>query len=118
MSYYFATIVRLCGCGPGSTGGQPSAASGQEEAAEAERILGTARLMCGRAETRLLTARVKARPDGVHFAIDNRFEGEAGYSFEFPEGGKGGDAAPKGESEHVGTYTRRGRTGSAARSLL
>ena len=55
----------------------------------------------------MLTPRVKARPDGVHFAIDNRFEGEAGYSFEFPEGGGGGDAAPKGESEHVGTYPPR-----------
>ncbi len=36
--------------------------------------------------------------------IDNRFEREVGYSFEYPEGGGGGDGAPKGESEHVGDY--------------
>jgi hypothetical protein len=36
--------------------------------------------------------------------IDNRFGGEVGYSFEFPEGGGGGDGAPKGESEHVGDF--------------
>jgi hypothetical protein len=87
LSCIFATIVLLWGCGPGSTGGQPSAAPGQEEAAKAERIPGNARLVCARAGTRLLAPRVKARPDGVHFVIDNRFRGEAGYSFEFPEGG-------------------------------
>ena len=52
----------------------------------------------------MLAPRVKARPDGVHFVIDNRFGGEAGYSFEFPEGGGGGDGAPRGESEHVGNF--------------
>jgi hypothetical protein len=36
--------------------------------------------------------------------IDNRFGREVGYSFEFPEGGGGGDSAPKGESERVGNY--------------
>jgi hypothetical protein len=40
----------------------------------------------------------------VHFVIDNRFGGEVGYSFEFPEGGGGGDSAPKAESEQVGSY--------------
>ena len=92
LSCVFATIVLLWGCRPGSTGGQPSAAPGQEEAAEAERIPGNARLVCARAGTRLLAPRVKARPDGVHFVIDNRFGGEAGYSFEFAEGGGGGTA--------------------------
>ena len=36
--------------------------------------------------------------------IDNRFEAETGYSFEYPEGGGGGAGAPKGESEHVGDF--------------
>jgi hypothetical protein len=110
----FATIVLLWGCGPGSSGGQPSAAPGQKEAAEAERIPGNARLVCARAGTRLLTPRVKARPDGVHFVIDNRFGGEAGYSFEFPEG-EGGGTAPRGARASTSGTFRRGRSGSAAR---
>ena len=40
----------------------------------------------------------------MHLVIDNRFEREVGYSFEYPEGGGGGDGAPKGESEQVGDY--------------
>ncbi len=104
MPCFFALVVLLCGCGPDSTSGQPSAPSDQEETAKADRVPGTARLVCGRAKTRLLAPRVKARPDGVHLVIDNRFEGEVGFSFEYPEGGGGGDGAPKGESEHVGDY--------------
>jgi hypothetical protein len=40
----------------------------------------------------------------VHFVIENRFGSEAGYSFEYPEGGGGGDSAPRGESGHVGDF--------------
>jgi hypothetical protein len=36
--------------------------------------------------------------------IDNRFGRKVAYSFEFPEGGGGGDSAPRGESEHVVNY--------------
>ena len=114
LSCFFATIVLLWGCGPGSTGGQPSAASGQEEAAKVERVPDIARLVCGRAGIRLLAPRVKAQPDGVHFVIDNRFGGEAGYSFEFPEG-EGGGTAPRGERASTSGTFRRGRSGSAAR---
>ena len=104
MPCFFAAVVLLWGCGTGSSGGQPSAASDQEEAARADRVPGKARLVCGRDGSRLLTPRVKARPDGVHLVIDNRFGAEVGYSFEYPEGGGGGDDAPKGESERVGGY--------------
>lgn len=102
--FFVAVVLLLWGCGSDSTGGQPSAPSAQEEAAEADRVPDTARLVCGQSGTRLLAPRVKARPDGVHFVIDNRFEAETGYSFEYPEGGGGGASAPKGESEHVGDF--------------
>lgn len=61
----------------------------------------TARIVCGPDGTRVLTPRVEARPDGVHFVIDNRFEAGTGYSVEYPEGGGGGESVPRGESRHV-----------------
>jgi hypothetical protein len=64
----------------------------------------TARVVCGPGGTRVLTPRVEAHPDGVHFVIDNRFEAEAGYSVEYPEGGGEGYSVPRGESEHVGDF--------------
>jgi hypothetical protein len=64
----------------------------------------TARLVCSPGGTRILTPRVEAHPDGVHYVIDNRFEAAAGYSVEYPEGGGGGDSAPRGESEHIGDF--------------
>ncbi|HET7270062.1 MAG TPA: hypothetical protein VFI90_03145 [Rubrobacter sp.] len=77
---------------------QPSQSSGQEKAAK------TARVVCGPGGTRVLTPRVEARPDGVHFVLDNRFDAEAGYSVEYPEGGGEGYSVPRGESEHVGDF--------------
>jgi hypothetical protein len=77
---------------------EPDRTSTREKAAQ------TARVVCGPGGTRVLTARVEARPDGVHFVTDNRFEAEAGYSFEYPEGGGGGGSVPRGESEHVGDF--------------
>ena len=100
----FAAVVLLWGCGGGSSGGQPSAAPDREAAARDDRVPGKARLVCGRDGTRLLAPRVKARPDGVHLVIDNRFGEEVGYSYEYPEGGGGGDDAPEGVSERVGDY--------------
>jgi len=52
----------------------------------------------------VITPHVETHPDGVRFVIDNRFEAEAGYSVEYPEGGGEGDSAPRGESEHVGDF--------------
>lgn len=92
-----AAFVFSYGCGPASTD-EPAEPSGQKGVPD------TARVVCGRDGTRLLTPHVKARPDGVHFVIDNRFEAGTGYSFEYPEGGGGGDSAPKGESAHVGDF--------------
>jgi hypothetical protein len=77
---------------------QPSQSSDREKAAE------TARVVCGPGGARVLTPRVEARPDGVRFVIDNRFEAEAGYSVEYPEGGGEGYSVPRGESKHVGDF--------------
>lgn len=45
-----------------------------------------------------------ARPDGVHYTIDNRLKGDYGYSVRTPDGGGLGGNAPVGESEHVGEF--------------
>ena len=74
--------------------------AGEQETADAD-VPETARIVCGPEGTRAPTPRVVARPDGVHFVIDNRFDAEVGYAFEEPEGGGGGDSAPKGESSRV-----------------
>lgn len=109
------TVLCLCailtgGCAASSTeepdGSQgdqtttagPAQSSTQEEAAQ------TARVVCGPDGTRVLTSRVKAHPDGVHIAIDNRFDAEAGYSVEYPDGGGEGYSVPRGVGEHVGDY--------------
>ena len=102
LTYLFAAAVLLWGCGAmGSERAGPSSDGGETRGAG---VPETARIVCGPEGTRVLTPRVKARPDGVHFVIDNRFEVEVGYAFEEPEGGGGGDSAPEGESEHVGDF--------------
>lgn len=93
----FAVASLLDGCGPAATD-EPEAPSGREEAPE------TARIVCGRDGTRVLTPVVKARSDGVHLVIDNRLDAEAGYSFEDPAGGGEGGSAPRGGSKHVVGY--------------
>jgi hypothetical protein len=86
-------IVAGCGrAGPGVGSPQPS---DREEAAT------VARIVCDREGTRVLTPKVEAQPDGVHFVIDNRLKADTGYSVEFPESGGIGENAPKGKSEHV-----------------
>ncbi|HEX6710137.1 MAG TPA: hypothetical protein VF068_07370 [Rubrobacter sp.] len=77
---------------------EPTQSSSQEKAAK------TARVVCGPGGMRVLTPRVEARPDGVHFVIDNRFDADAGYSVDYPEGGGEGFSVPRGESEHVGDF--------------
>jgi len=99
-----AALVLLGGCGPVSTEEPSSPSSGRGEAGEAGSIPEVARIVCGRDGTLVSTPRVRARPDGVRFVIVNRFEAETGYSFEYPEGGGGGDNAPEGESGHVGDF--------------
>jgi hypothetical protein len=88
-------VVAGCGrAGPAHDGPPPP---DREEAA-------VARIVCTQEGTRVLTPRVEAQPDGVHFVIDNRLEADTGYSAEFPEGGGMGENAPKGESEHVKSF--------------
>ena len=94
-----AAVVLLGGCGAmGSERAEEPA--GEGETAGAAGIPETARIVCGPEGTRVLTPRVRARPDGVHLVIDNRFDAEAGYAFKHPEG-EMGDGAPRGESSHV-----------------
>lgn len=87
-----------------SRGDQTTSTDKQSQTSTQEKASKTARVVCGPGGTRVLTPRVEARPDGVHFVIDNRFETEAGYSVEYAEGGGGGDSAPRGESQHVGDF--------------
>jgi hypothetical protein len=63
----------------------------------------TARVACGEDGTQVLTPKVEARPDGVHFVIDNRFESNPGFSVRYSDGGTGGNT-PVGKSEHVGLF--------------
>lgn len=63
----------------------------------------TARIICGEDGTQVLTPKVEAQPDGVHFVIDNRFEANPGFSVRYSDGGTG-DNTPVGESEHVGLF--------------
>lgn len=65
-----------------------------------EKLPTTARIMCDEVGTRMLTPKVKARPDGVHFVIDNRLDSAPGFAVGHRGGGLGGNA-PTGESEHV-----------------
>ncbi len=105
-------VVALClcavltgGCAASSTDG-PTRSQGEQstepaQPSEGERAAPSARIVCGPEGTRVSTPRVEAHPDGVHFVIDNRFEKGTGYSFEYPEGGGGGNSAEHGESRHV-----------------
>jgi hypothetical protein len=75
---------------------------GQKPASNRERVSDAAVVICGRDETRVLTPRVEARPDGVHFEVRNQLAADTGFSALGQEGGAGGDA-PRGESsDHVG----------------
>lgn len=60
LLYLIVTIVLMCEFGPDTTGEQTSAPSNQEEAAEADRVPGITRLVCGQDGTHLLTPHVKA----------------------------------------------------------
>lgn len=77
---------------------EPSQSSTLEKAAK------TARIVCGPEGTRVLTPRVGAHTDGVHFVVDNQYKKGTSYSFEYAEGGGEGDSAPRGESEHIGEF--------------
>ena len=89
-----AAALLLSGCAAYTEGSKPSS--------NRERAPDTAVIVCGRDGTRVLTPRVEARPDGVHYVIDNRHGTRAGYSVQNTEGaGTGGDV-PEGKSEHVG----------------
>ena len=114
-------VVLLAGCA--RDGGAPQSQRTQEE--EETKIPSTARIVCIRDEddngedapsnsttkeneahnngtlTRVLTPKVEAQPDGVHYTIDSRMGVDSSYTVEYPSGGGIGDNLPKGESRHI-----------------
>ncbi|HJQ28100.1 MAG TPA: hypothetical protein VJ827_02075 [Rubrobacter sp.] len=88
----------------GANGNQSTSADQQSRYPERQNAAQTARVVCGPDGTRVQTPRVEARPDGVHFVIENRFEAGAGYSSEYQGGGGGGESVPRGESAHVADF--------------
>jgi hypothetical protein len=94
-------VFLLAGCVRGGDAPQP------EKKAE---IPSTARIVCDKEGTRVLTSRVGAQPDGVHFVIDNRLAGSGGYTVALPASkgplysGAGGNAA-RGISKHVEPFS-------------
>ncbi|MEJ7841958.1 MAG: hypothetical protein WKF95_09325 [Rubrobacter sp.] len=73
-----------------------------EPASSPERAADAAVVVCGRDGTRVLTPRVEARSDGVHFEVQNRLGSNTGFSALGREGGAGGEAPEGQSSEHVG----------------
>jgi hypothetical protein len=49
----------------------------------------------------VLTPKVEAQPEGVHFVIHNRTKADTSYSVKLPNGGGMGNNAPAGKSEHI-----------------
>ena len=100
LTYLFAAVVLLGGCG--AMGSERTGDSAGDRKTAGAGVPETARIVCGPEGTRVLTPRVEARPDGVHFEVQNRLGADTGFSALGQEGGAGGDS-PKGEkSEHVG----------------
>ncbi|QIN81191.1 hypothetical protein GBA63_00090 [Rubrobacter tropicus] len=95
-----ATVLILSGCA--SRTGEP------EPASNGERVPDTAVVVCGRDETRVLTPRVEARSDGVHFEVRNRLGADTGFAALGREGGAGGEASKGGSSELVGDVSPGG----------
>lgn len=111
----------LAGCARDGGVPQPQRTQAKQEA----QIPSTARIVCLRDEeddapssatkenearndgtlTRVLTPRVEAQPDGVHYVIDNRMGVDSSYMVEFPSGGGLGDNLPKGESRHTEPFS-------------
>lgn len=91
---FLTAAVLVCGCGP-----PPSDTS--QSPPDERKVPKTAKIICERSGTRVLTPKVEARPDGVHLVIDNRLKGDYGFSVQSPEGGGGGYNAPRGGSKHV-----------------
>ena len=87
--------VALAGCGSAAPESNPSPKSPP--------VPDTARIVCDRDGSRVLTSKVRARPDGVRFEIENRLGKDTGYSVKYSESGMG-DNAPKGESRHTGGF--------------
>lgn len=92
----FLTVAVLSfRCQSPPSDGEPKPAADRQGAPD------IARVVCDADGTRILTPKVAAQRDGLHLVIDNRLEGDYGFSVETPEGGGGGDNASKGESRHV-----------------
>jgi hypothetical protein len=114
-------VSLLAGCA--RDGGDPQ--SERTHAEQEEQIPSKARIFCLRNEvddapssatkeneahndgtlTRVLTPKVAAQPDGVHYVIDNRIGVDSSYTVEFPSGGGIGDILPKGESRHTEPFS-------------
>ena len=89
---------------PARSPGDETSTVQASQPSDPENVAATASIVCGPDGTSVTTPRVRAHPDGVHFVVDNRFKKGASYSFEYPEGGGGGESAPHGESAHVGDF--------------
>jgi hypothetical protein len=115
-------VFLLAGCA--RDGGAPQS---QRTQAEEAQIASTARIVCIRDNddvkegdtpnysttkeseahnkgtlTRVLTPKIAAQPDGVHFVVDNQLGAEASFSVEYPSGAVlGGMNAPKGENRGI-----------------
>lgn len=89
---------------PARSPGDETSTDQASQSSDPEDVAATASIVCGPDGTRVTTPRVRAHPDGVHFVVDNRFKKGASYSFEYPEGGGGGESVPHGESAHVGDF--------------
>jgi hypothetical protein len=60
-----------------------------------------ARIVCTQEGTRVETATIRPRLDGVHVLIDNQLGFDTGFSTRYENGAGEGDNAPTGGSEHV-----------------
>lgn len=95
------SLVFLVGC---------SRNAGGPEHPKKEANPSTARIVCDKEGTRVLTPRVEAQPDGVHLIIDNHLPGSGGYTVALPKSegplhsGAGGNV-PRGESRHVEPFS-------------
>jgi hypothetical protein len=102
----FVALFLLVSCAQNSAAPQP-----EHQQQENEEIPSIARIVCDQKGTRVLTPKVAAQPDGVHFVIDNRLKtGTGGYTVALPHGegplysGAGGNA-PRGISKHVEPFS-------------
>lgn len=96
-------VVVLCLCAVALSGCARAAPESSPNPAP-ERAPDMARVVCERDGSRVLTPEIRARPDGVHFQIDNRLRRDFGYAVVTPGSGGMGSNVPLGKSRHVGDF--------------